>query len=277
MKTLPQIEFAGKKISRLILGGNPISGNSHTSFDLDNEMMDYFTAENTKALFRACERNGINAAQLRGDSHIIRLLREHRNEGGTLHWIAQTASEMADLRANIRRIAAMKPIAIYHHGTETDNLWYAGKTAVIRERLAWMRETGLWVGIGTHTPEVIESAESEGWDVDFYMAAAYNVYRAPRESMIVSGRRSMEFYDDADRERMCSVVRATPKPCLLFKILAAGRKPAQAEGLKEAFTYIFRHTKPQDAVVVGMFPKHSDQVEENARLVAECGALPTGR
>ena len=269
MSMLPQIEFAGAKVSRLILGGNPISGNSHTSTALDAEMMDYFTAENTKALLRECERCGINTIQLRGDTHVIRLLREYRNEGGELHWIAQTASEMADQRASIRHIAGMKPIAIYHHGTETDNLWHARKTDVIRERLALMRDAGLWVGLGTHTPEVIEYAESEAWDVDFYMASAYNVYRGPRESLIISGRRKEEFYDDADRERMCSVVRATPKPCLVFKILAAGRKPAQPDGLREAFAYVLRHIKPTDAVVVGMFPKHANQAAENARLVAE--------
>jgi len=269
MSSLPQIEFGGQRISRLILGGNPISGNSHTSVALDKEMMDYFTAENTKTLFRECERCGINTTQLRGDSHIMRLLREYANEGGKLHWIAQTASEMADLRANVRRIAAAGPIAIYHHGTETDNLWHTGQHDVLRERLAIIRDAGLWVGLGTHTPEVIEQAEEEGWDVDFYMASAYNVYHGPRQSLMITGKRGEESYDDRDRERMCDLARAVSKPCLLFKILAAGRKPGQESGLKEAFTYIFEHIKPQDAVVVGMFPKHANQVEENARLLRE--------
>ena len=267
--TLPQIDFAGTRVSRLILGGNPISGNSHISVKLDDEMTDYFTVEHTKELFRECERNGMNAVQLRGDSHIMRLMREYRNDGGKLLWIAQTASEMADFRANVRRIAAMKPIAIYHHGTETDNLWHAGRLHVVRERLAVIRQTGAWVGLGTHTPEVIEHAEAQGWDVDFYMASAYNLYGGLRESLLVTGKRSPESYNDCDRESICRVVRSVPKPCLLFKILAAGRKPAHEGGLREAFTYALGHIKPLDAVVVGMFPKHSNQVEQNARLVAE--------
>ena len=68
----------------------------------------------------------------------------------------------------------------------------AGRLDVVQERLAVIRQTGAWVGLGTHTPEVIEHAEASGWDVDFYMASAYNLYGGPRESLIVTGRRGPE-------------------------------------------------------------------------------------
>jgi len=41
---VPLVPFGPHQISRLIVGGNPISGNSHVSAALDNEMRDYFTA-----------------------------------------------------------------------------------------------------------------------------------------------------------------------------------------------------------------------------------------
>ena len=44
-----------------------------------------------------------------------------------MQWIAQTASEFASIPANIAEIARYKPIAIYHHGTHTDNSWHTGK------------------------------------------------------------------------------------------------------------------------------------------------------
>jgi hypothetical protein len=71
-------------ISRLILGGNIISGTSHLSPEADAEMEDYYTTENIKkALFRS-EECGINTMALRGDKHIFRIIREYRQEGGLL-------------------------------------------------------------------------------------------------------------------------------------------------------------------------------------------------
>jgi len=98
---VPTVDFFGHKVSRLIVGGNPISGNSHFSHERDQEMVDYFTTENTKRLFFECERHGITAMQLRGDRHVLRLIHEYRNDGGRLMWIAQTISELANVRASV--------------------------------------------------------------------------------------------------------------------------------------------------------------------------------
>ena len=156
---LPQVKLGAHSVSRLIVGGNPISGNSHFSGQLDREMVDYFSAANVKKLLRECEQAGINTWQSRGDRHVMRLLHEYRLEGGRIQWIAQTASEFADQPRNVREIAAMKPVGIYHHGTRTDRLWAAGQIEQVRELLKVMRDTGVEVGLGTHIPEVIDHAE----------------------------------------------------------------------------------------------------------------------
>ena len=85
MTTLPTVRFAGRDVTRLIIGGNPFSGNSHFSSEMDNEMLDYFTNERIKATLFECERQGLTAMQSRADRHIFRMLREYRNEGGRLH------------------------------------------------------------------------------------------------------------------------------------------------------------------------------------------------
>ena len=43
MASLPEIDFCGTRISRLIIGGNPISGTSHQNAGLDAQMEDYYT------------------------------------------------------------------------------------------------------------------------------------------------------------------------------------------------------------------------------------------
>jgi hypothetical protein len=270
-ESMPTIRLGEHSVSRLIVGGNPISGNSHINAQVSREMTDYFTAANVKKLLSRCERVGINTWQSRGDRHILRLLHEHRLEGGNLHWIAQTASELGNIPAHIRSIAATaKPIAIYNHGSHTDAQWKAGKMNLVREHCKIMRDSGVLAGVGTHNPEVIDFVESEGWDVDFYMTCLFNLSR-PREETVrlTSSPVNGELFRDADREEMLKRVRQTSKPCLIFKVYGAGRHCQSPERMRDALRLVFRYAKPTDAVVIGMFPKHTEQVQENCRLTAE--------
>jgi hypothetical protein len=124
-------------------------------------MVDYFTSTRVKSLLRDCERAGINAWQSRGDAHIRRLLHEYREEGGHIQWIAQTASEITDLRTNLSRtILPENPIGIYHHGTKTDAAWMAGRIDDVQSAMKIIRQTGARVGLGTHIPQVIDYVES---------------------------------------------------------------------------------------------------------------------
>lgn len=269
MTTLPTVRLGNADVSRLIVGGNPFSGNSHVSSPLSEEMADYFTVERIKQTLFDCERHGLTAMQLRADRHIMRMLREYRNEGGRLHWIAQIASELADIKGNVRQIAGAGAIASYHHGSRSDNLWHAGRIDEARDVLKAMRDAGIAVGMGSHMPEVIEYIEEHGWDVDFYLCSVYNLSKKHRESAIVAGSASEERFDDEDREKMLSVVRSVSKPCLVIKILGASRKCVTPEDTRDAFRFTFERIKPVDAVVVGVYPRYRDQVEENARIVRE--------
>ena len=71
MNTLPAIRLGGADVSRLIVGGNPFSGYSHFSAEMDREMMDYFTTERIKATLFECERHGITAMLSRGDLRLV--------------------------------------------------------------------------------------------------------------------------------------------------------------------------------------------------------------
>lgn len=273
---MPAVTFGTHQVSRLIVGGNPVSGNSHISSKLDGEMRDYFTAGNIKKLLAECEREGIDTWQSRGDRHIIRMLNEYRLEGGKIQWIAQTASEYGDLRRNLQEIAAMAPIGIYHHGSQTDKYWYAGKIDQAYESLKAIRDTGSRVGLGTHIPEVVDYAESKGWDFDFYMTCVYNPTRKPEEAARIAGHEVKgEFFWDADREKMLERVKRTRKTCLIFKVYGAGRQCASAESRRAAIDLALQYAKPGDAVVIGMFPKYQEQVRENCRLVTQAIARRT--
>lgn len=266
---VPTVPFGKHRVSRLIVGGNPVSGTSHLNNELSREMVDYFTSANIKRMLRDCESSGINAWQSRGDKHIIRILHEYRQEGGTIQWIGQTATEIIFDR-NLREMASESPIGIYHHGSLTDRLWAAGKIDNARDNLKRIRDTGTRVGLGTHIPQVIDYIESKGWDVDFYMTCVYNLSRTKEEASRLAGRPvDDELFWDPDREEMLKRVRQTSKQCLIFKVYGATRHCDTRERMLSSLRLAFEYAKPDDTVVIGMFPKYKDQVRENCQLVNE--------
>jgi len=265
---LPQIILGKYQVSRLIVGANPISGFSHQSPQVDKEMIDYHTTDNIKKLLKECEENGINTFQARGDRHIVRVLNEYWNEGGKIQWIAQNASELSDLKTNVEQIKNAGAIAIYNHGTQVDNLWNKEEKGInqVKENLKIMRDSGLVVGLGSHRPLVIQYACDQQWDVDFFMTSWYNLAKGEKHVQATQGFKE-EVFDDNDSQVMINQIQSTSKPCLVFKILGAGRKTSSPQDLESAFRYTFDSIKPSDAVIVGMYQKNFNQVQENADLV----------
>ncbi len=267
---LPTVPFGGVAISRLIVGGNPFRGNSHQNAQLSHEMQSFFTVERIKQTLAACEANGINTVQARGDVLIQACIREYWAQGGRLYFIAQTASELRDLKSHVHQLARFGAKGIYVHGTFTDRHFLEGTFGEVQELVKTIRDTGVQTGVGTHMPEVVDFLEEKNWDFDFYMTCLYNLSRKPRESAIVSGNTdSEEDFRHEDRFLMYRRIQQTKKTCLVFKVLAAGRLCASSEQVRKTFEEVYQNIKPTDAVVVGMFPKHKDQVAENIRFVQE--------
>lgn len=274
MDLLPTIPFGdhqrcavARRVTRLIIGGNPFRGNSHFSEAMNADMCRYYTVARIKETLFAAERHGINTLQVRGDALMLQCVREYRDEGGQMHVLVQTASELRDLQRHVEQLAAFGALGVYVHGTFTDRCFLEGDMADVRGLLRWIRATGTRVGLGTHIPEVIDRAESEGWDLDFYMASMYNLSVRPRESAVVSGQHAPEQFNHEDKWKMLERIQATAKTCLAFKVLGASRLAGTPEEVCEAFRIVLEQIKPQDAMVVGMFPKYRDQIEENARIV----------
>jgi hypothetical protein len=78
-----------------------------------------------------------------------------------------------------------------------------------------------------------------------------------------------EIYLPSDPPRMFKAIQAARKPCLAYKILAAGRRIESPAQIRQCFETTFRNLKPTDAVIVGMYQQFNDQVSENAALVRE--------
>ena len=282
---LPTVPFGPHRITRLITGSNPIFGYSHFNRILDQLMIDYFTDDRVAEFILQCEKGGINTYQSNYRERAQRQYKRIREVGSKVNWIclgdytaadpnAMTAAEItAAMPKCVSIIAPAKPIAIAHHGSRTDVLWREGRIDLIKTLLNSAHDAGFMAGISTHIPAVVETAEEKGWPTDFYMTCFYRMSRLPEDyqkeiGVVPAG----ETYLETDPPRMCEVIRQTKKPCLGFKILAAGRKCDSPGQVRGAFEFAFRNIKPTDAVIVGMFPRFSDQLSENVGIVRELTA-----
>jgi len=265
--SFPQVPFGPHKVSRLIVGANTINGGSHLSRFVNQQMRRYFTPEQVIKHLAQCQAAGVDTWQSGPPN--LDLYERHRREGGRLQYISLAREEPDDPGA-IERIAKAGAIAIAHHGEVTDRLFKSGQIDSMRDFLRKARDAGVMVGVSTHIPAVVDWVESKGWDVDFYMTCAYERHRTREELKALLGHVPIpvrEVYLEEDPPRMFRTMRQTSKPCLAFKILAAGRLCDRQETVERAFRETFRQIKPGDAVIVGMYPEYEDQVKINAGYV----------
>ena len=271
---LPQLRLGPHSISRLICGANPFNGGSHLSTFVNQAMKEYYTTGQILKTLRRCQEVGINCWQAGGETY--KLWQRFRDEGGAMHYISINAGDTAI----IKTLAAAGCIGIAHHGEVTDRLFKRGKLDGIHDYLKRIRDAGLQVGVSTHMPAVVDAVESKGWDVDYYMTCVYERHRSAAELRELLGQAPIpvgEVYLPEDPPRMFKAMRQTKRPCLAFKILAAGRLSDRREWVERAFRDTFEAVKPTDAVIVGIYDRYADQPAENAELVRRFGSLETQR
>ncbi|MFB3923052.1 MAG: hypothetical protein ACE145_15120 [Terriglobia bacterium] len=232
VKGLQRGKFGKHEISRLIIGGNLISGSAHAGELLYQSalMTHYFTTEKILETLTLAEENSINTMLMRADPHIMEHYRKFtRERGGKLQWIAQSAPEQGDPVENAKRARDAGAIAIYLHGNVSDNFVKQRKAEEIGRILHGFRQAGLMAGVGAHLLGTVQGSEQAELDPDFYMFTINRV----------------NYYSSAPGE-IAAFMKNIKKPWIGFKVLGAGRdKPV--EGFQHAFE------KGADFLAVGMF------------------------
>jgi hypothetical protein len=267
------VAIGSHKITRLIIGGNPIYGHSHFNRLYSEHLTDYHTPDRVMQLLRACEAAGINTWQNSYADRTLEDVARARREGIQFQWLCLGKPDWDKFPDRIEHAASHRPIGIAPHGALAEKLHRQKNTPLLLSLLKRIRSTGVLVGLSAHDPALIQLAERERWDVDYYMCCQYYLTRPRDEFRKILGEVPMgEVYLPSDRDRMLDVVRAARKPCLVYKVLAAGRADLTPKGIQEAFQYTLTRIKPTDAMIVGMFQEFGDQVAMNAGMVRDiCG------
>jgi hypothetical protein len=275
---LPAVALGTHRVSRLILGGNPIYGYSHFNRHYDQHLRDYHTPERVLELVRAASRAGIRTWQNSYHPRTISDVLRCREAGIEFNWLLLGKPDWDQKPEIIDEVAKHKPIGIAPHGALGERLHRAGSLDTLVGLLKRIRQSGSLVGLSAHNPALIELAEEKGWDVDYYMTCLYYLTRPQGELLKILPERPVgEIYLQSDRERMLKVIAAAKKPCLVYKVFAAGRLDLSPAGIRRTFDETLRAIKPSDAMIVGMFQEFGDQVAMNATLVRELCAAPARR
>ncbi len=268
---LPTIKLGPHTVTRMILGGNPVYGHSHFNRLFSKHMTDWHTPERVQQLLQRAEQAGINTWQNSYTERTMQDLDRYREAGGKMHWLCLGKTDWDEKPHLIDEAAKRKPLGIAPHGGLGERLHREGKLTVLTDLLKRIRDRGVLVGLSTHNPDLLALAEEKNWDIDYYMCCLYYLTRPKEEFKKLLGTDLPlgEIYLPSDPPRMFKMIQATKKPCLAFKVLAAGRRVSSNAEIRKAFETALSSIKPGDAMIVGMYQQFGDQVGENVALVRE--------
>ena len=247
IKGLPIGRIGNVNISRLICGGNLISGFAH-SRDLvyvSSLLRNYFTDEKVIETLEICEETGINTAILRLDKHCIGLLKKYWNErGGEMQWIAQVKPKETDLqhfKTDIKMAIDNGAIGAYIQGGVGDSLVKDGRVDIIAKAVDFIKRNGAIAGVGGHNIEVPIACEKAGLEPDFYMKTLHS-----SNYWSFTPQRIKDNVWSTTPEKTIEFMKKVKKPWIAFKVLAAG-----AIHPREGFKYAYENGA--DFICVGMF------------------------
>ncbi len=254
---LQQGKIGKLTVSKLIAGGNLISGYSHARdlIYVSPLVKKYNTEEKILETLELCELNGINTVIADPRELPIRVFQRYWKErGGKIQWISESYPKPNDVGSTIRKAIDNGASAVYVQGAAGDRLVADGNVETLGKALDLIRSNGLTAGIGGHRLEVIVASEKAGLIPDFYMKTLNNKkYWSAQHSKPNDNVWAWQ------PEETIEFMKSVKVPWIAFKTLGAGAIHPKA-GLR----YVFENGA--DFAVVGMFDW---QVQENAALAKD--------
>lgn len=280
---LPCGSLGKAKVSRLIAGGNLLSGWCHQRDLLFVRQLAeaYLTEKKQFDTLEWMEGVGINTIMV--DMMQLPILNKYKRErGGRMQAIASVRQDwgdwskpnLADLKKQIGTAIDQGPELLFLHGGYADRLVQAGKAEsfeLVGQAMQHLRDKGFQAGLGSHALEVPIECDKRGIEPDYYVKTFHHdrywsaTPKERRKRFCVDGPRSLdhnEFHDNIfciDPEETAAFMAKKKQPWIAFKVLAAG-----AINPKSGFTYAFENGA--DFVAVGMFDFN---ITEDVKVIKE--------
>jgi hypothetical protein len=268
--TLPTGKLGKLTVSRIISGGNLLSGWCHQRdlLFVASLAKAYLTEEKQFDTLQTFEEIGINTMAI--DMIQLELLNKYKKQrGGKLQTIVAVRQgwgdwrnpDLKDLKEQISRTIDQGPDALFLHGGYSDRLVQSGmpdRVELMGKALDFIRAQGFVAGLGAHALEVPMACDKQSVSPDFYFKTFHHdqywsaTPHSRRKRFCVDGPRSLdhdEFHDNIfciDPEATTEYMLDKDQPWIAFKVLAAGAIHPKS-GLKYAFE------NGADFVALGLF------------------------
>ncbi len=259
----PMGQIGNMKISRMICGGNLISGFAH-SRDLiyvSDLLRKYFSDEKVFETLALCEKNGINTAILRVDSDTLRIISKYwRERGGKIQWIAQAKMTADDIRGDIDKAVDNGASGVYIHGGICDKYVAGKRLDLLAKALERIKDHGVVSGLAGHNVAVPKACVEAGLDPDFYMKTINS-----KQYWSAGPTEKHDNIWSETPEETIDFMKSVKKPWIGYKVLGAG-----AIEPTEGFNYAFENGA--DFICVGMFDfQINDDAAIAKNVLAELG------
>ncbi len=249
---LPKGKIRDVEFSRLILGGNLLSGWAH-SRDLlyvSQLVKAYHNKDKIFATLLMAEKCGINT--LLTNPILCTLIDEYwKRNIGNIQFISDCAGLNYDKGVyavpfdeyldRIKRAIDYGAVACYIQGETADYYIQNGLESDLEKAMHYIRDRGVILGVGAHHIETIEACVDYGFDPDFWMKTVHhhNYWSAKAET----------WHDNKycfNPGRTIEYMKTLKQPVIAFKTMAAGAIHPQ-----DAFRYAFENGA--DFVCAGMY------------------------
>jgi hypothetical protein len=262
---LPMAKIGKLTVSRLISGGNLISGWAH-SRDLHyvpSLMRHYNTDEKVMDTLQLLEEHGVNTLIADPAKNVMQVLdRYWKERGGKMQWIAEGHPEVSDWQTNIKRSIDFGAAAVYVQGVKSDRFLKDGRLDLLGKCVDLVKSLGAPAGIGAHKLEVIIESEKNKFGAEFYVKTLhptnYWSSRRPDQTRDVIDN-DADNYWEMDPKRTIAYMQEVQKPWIAFKTLAAG-------AIRPEYGFRYALENGADFICVGMF---DFQVAQNVALVRD--------
>jgi hypothetical protein len=263
-ESLPMGKIGKHEFSRLMLGGNLLSGYAHArELRYVSQLMRRYNSE-AKILetLELAEVHGINCVNTPvWDDNAF--LEKHWKRGGRMKWIAQ-----AKLGDNYSLEYFQKAVdggasGVHMQGHVTENLFAEERLDVVAKSVDLVKSQGVAAGIAAHSLKVIEACVKTGIAPDFFVKTlhTHKYPSAPRDPG-ETDQWGLGRFDNCwcnNPDAVIEFFAEIKQPWIAFKVMAAGAIPPAV-----AFPHAFN--SGADFVLAGMFDW---QIEEDVRLARQ--------
>lgn len=245
---MPRGKIGNLELSRLMLGGNLISGYAH-SRDLSyvaQLMRHYNTDAKILETLQIAEEHGVDSVNTAVWDDLS-ALNEHLRRGSKMKWFIAVNPARGAKHDQVKKAAEKGADVIYIQGQAADVIVAQGKMDLIAQEVELIHSYGLPAGIGAHALETIQACEKAGLNADFYQKTLHTLdYFSAPEPPVAEAFGKEDNYWCNDPKVVIEYMAGVKKPWVAFKVMAAGAiSPPQG----------FQHALDNgaDFVLAGMF------------------------